>query len=1085
VLQFIFGLPLSGKTETILQKAKELSENGGKSVIIVPEQYTFETEKRVLNTLGNSFALNVQVLSFSRLYDEIFNKIGGMSSQLLGDSDKVIFMNKALKQVSVDLKLWGKYAKSLFFARTMLDTVGEFKINGITASDLENAAQKAESQNLKQKLIELKLIIETYDALISERYIDPADKLAKVYESLLDYKYFENKTVFFDGFKGFTGQQFKIIDRVFSQAENVYIALTNDLSCNREYDVFTNIRLATKKIEKYAKRHNVKINEHIFLSQSYYKSQDMFNIERILSDNKPTHESDGTVTICESNTIYDEADFVASTIRKLVRTKGYRYRDFAIIVRDSEKYAQAVEYACNKNNVECFFDKKIPLLSFPLSIAALSAIKALDFSTENILRFHKSGIGVLSIEEISKLENYAYLWNINGKTWLDDWDMDTRGFVDKEMTDEIKEEICHLNSLRKKAILPIIEFKKNFKDNATDMSRALITLFEQCNATESLKTLSLEYGDKETFSADVLRQSYDSFMDVLDSIVKCFSAQSLTTKEYYDALNLALSLKEIGIIPQMLDQVIYGQADLILLSAPKVVFVLGANQGVFPRYSNNSSVFAIKERKALINLDIQIADNEIYSAIDENYLIYCKLSSAVEKLYISYAKQTLKGEELTPSAFVTVISESLKCNKVYAPYDHLNSQNAPETLASAYSELCRRFNNEQDSATLKTAIETASNSDFIKSVESFAVSNEKSITRQNAKKLYGDNLYLSASKFDVFNHCKFAYFCKYGLKIQKMQPADFDAMQRGTIVHYVLEKIIDKYRQNIKDLSGEQLDELCDFYIDEYLDSVTGYRSVETARHRFLVSKISRTLKEVIRQIAKEFAQSDFVPTDFELKIGGKDGLPLEFLYDEGKIIINGSIDRVDRYDAYIRIVDYKTGTKTFKLPDILYGLNLQMLIYLYALVRGQNNDESNAAGILYMPSKRDLNNDGLAMNGLLKGDKDLILAMEKENKGEFVPQISFNKDGSLSKKRASFITEQEFSKIFDHIEQIMKKTGNSIANGDICVNPIDGRETNACKYCDFKAVCGIENKVPFRVPVMSNTEIFEAIDREGENNGI
>ena len=1085
MLQFIFGLPFSGKTHTVLQKVKELSENGGQSIIIVPEQYTFETEKRVLNTLGNSFALNVKVLSFSRLYDEISNLCGGMSSQVLSDSDKVIFMNKALKQVANDLKLWGKYAKSLFFARTMLDTVGEFKINGITTDELENAAQKAESENLKQKLIELKLIIETYDALIAERYIDPADRLSKVYERLLDYKYFENKTVFFDGFKGFTGQQFKIIDRVFAQSENIYISLTNDLQNNKEYGVFTNIRLAVEKIKKYANRHNVKIKENIFLNKPYYKSQDLFNVERILSDNKPVFESDNTVTICESNTIYDEADFAASTIRKLVRTKGYRFRDFAIIVRDSEKYAQAVEYACNKNNVECFFDKKIPLLTFPLSIAALSAIKSLDFSTENILRFHKSGIGVLSVEEISKLENYAYLWNISGKTWLNEWDMDTRGFVDKEMTDEIREEIRYLNSLRKKAILPILEFKKNFKDNASDMSRALVTLFEQCNAANSLKNLTMEYGDKESFSSDVLRQSYDSFMDVLDGIVKCFQMQSLNDKEFYDALNLSLSLKEIGIIPQMLDQVIFGQADLMLLSAPKVVFVLGANQGVFPQYSNNSSIFAIKERKALIDLEIQIADNEIYSAIDENYLVYCKLSSAVENLYISYAKQTLKGEELTPSAFAMVIEDALKCEKIYSPCKRLESKNAPETLDAAYSELCRRYNVSEDTATLKNAIETVGNDTFIRNVEVVTDMADKHISKQSAKNLYGNDLYLSASKFDVFNHCKFAYFCKYGLKIQKMQPADFDAMQRGTIVHYVLEKIIDKYRENIKDLSGEQLDLECDFYINEYLDSVTGYRSVETARHRFLVSKISRTLKEVVRQIAREFAQSQFIPTDFELKIGGKDGMPLEFDYDEGKIIINGSIDRVDRFGAYIRIVDYKTGTKSFKLPDILYGLNLQMLIYLYALVRGQNLDEKNAAGILYMPSKRDLNSTGLAMNGLLQGNNDLIHAMEKENNGEFVPQIAFNKDGSLSKKRTSFITDEEFSKIFDHIENIMRKSGNSIANGDIEVNPTDGRETAACKYCDFKGVCGIENKVAFKVPVMSNAQIFEEIDREGDNSGI
>jgi ATP-dependent helicase/nuclease subunit B len=447
--------------------------------------------------------------------------------------------------------------------------------------------------------------------------------------------------------------------------------------------------------------------------------------------------------------------------------------------------------------------------------------------------------------------------------------------------------------------------------------------------------------------------------------------------------------------------------------------------------------------------------------------------------HIKRNNQTLKGEALTPSSFVLTILEDLKPATFREPVSALSQENLPETYYAAFSEFCRRYQNSGNSYDLKTVLGI----DADRLVETVS-NNPKTITQESATNLFGNDIYMSATKFDTFNRCKFSFFCKYGLRLQKLQPADFDVLQRGTIVHYVLERIISTYKETIKDFSREKCDSLCDFYIDEYLNSVVGYNTIKNARHDFLISKISRSLKEVVFRIANEFAQSDFKPTHCELKIGGKDGLPLSFDYDNGKVIFNGSIDRVDEYNGYIRIVDYKTGSKSFKLPDALFGLNLQMLIYLYAVVRGQNLPDETAAGILYMPSKRDLNNEGMAMNGLLQADISLLKAMEKENRGEYVPSLSINKDGSISKTATSFIAPREFGMIFTHIENLMKKTANSIASGDIAVKPIDGREASACAYCDFKAVCNLGDEIPFKVPNLKNSEVFEIMEK-GDNDGI
>lgn len=1079
MLQFIFGLPKTGKTTHIINSVKMLADSGKKSVIIVPEQASFETEKAVFKAIGDSFSQTVEILSFSRLYDEVCRKTGGTAARNLNDSDKIIFMNKALKSVAHELKLWSRYAKSLMFAKSMLDTIGEFKINGILPNELKETAHKVSSESLKRKLCDLSLIYEAYNMFTAERFIDPADKLTRLYDKLENINYFRDKTVFFDGFKGFTGQQYKIIDRVFQSAKDVYFAFTNDTFNVREFDVFTNIRVAANKIESIANKHALKIETPLILKECYYNSS-LSLVERLVSENKVKFDCSDCVAVCNAKTVYDEGEFAARTIRKLVRTENLRYKDFAIIVRDSEKYTEAIEYACKKNSIDCFFDKKLSMLYFPLAITVLSAIKSLNFSTENILRFHKSGINLLTTDEISELENYTYIWKINGDLWLNEWEMDVRGFVTDEPDSNNTEVLLRINDLRRRAIEPILLFKDNFHGNVIQMSKAVINLLEFCNATTALLNLSKKFTN-DTYSKDALKQSYSTFMNILDSIVTCYDGANLTVKEYYETLYLSLSLEEVGLIPQTLDQVIFGQADRIRLSNPKIVFILGANQGVFPKFADNSGIFAIKERKALIDLGLEIADNEIFTSIDEKFLVYSNLCSATNKLFISYSQSNLNGQALEKSSFVSAIENSLNPKIYVEPNKELSEDTLPETETAAFSEFCRSVGNNADFSTLKSALEACEyqSTDIRKNADMDSVK----LSSDTASKLYGKNINMSATKFDTFHRCKFSHFCKYGLQLKKLQPADFDVLQRGTIVHFVLEKVITEYKEKIKDLNKNELDILCEKYISLYLDSVQGFRSVENARHRFIISKISRSLKEVLYHLSLEFSQSDFKPTHCELAIGN-DGIPLKFPFSSGEINLIGSIDRVDEYNGYIRIIDYKTGTKSFKLPDILFGLNLQMLIYLYAITRGQNLPDNSAAGIFYMPAKRPLNDEGMAMNGLMPGDIDLVTAMEKENRGEYIPKLPINKDGSISKTASSFINDTDFSKIFDFIEKLMAKTGDSIVSGEIEANPVDGRESAACAYCDFKTVCGIENKEIFRVPDFKNAEVFEIIEKE-KNDGI
>lgn len=1074
MLQFIFGKPSSGKTYTIINKIKELSKNGDESVLIVPEQFTFESERQVLKTVGDSFALNTTVLSFSRLCDEVGRNVGGISAKPLSDCEKNIFMHKALVNSADKLMLWKKYSSSANFAKTMLDTIGEFKINSIGSDELLSVSENCDSQTLKLKLHDIAVIYDEYDLCVGEKYIDPADSLSKLYNTLLTYKYFEGKTVFLDSFKGFTGGQFKIIERILTQAKNVYISFSYNPQNNVDFGIYTNIRKNIEKIKKIANSRAVEVFEPIILNETHYNSESLKLVEKVMAGEKTQNvDNDGNVSVIKCPNPFSEAQTVASIIRKLVREENYRFKDFVIIARDIERYKEAVSSSCSKNGVSLYYDNRYPLSAFPLCVFTFSAINALDFSTENILRMLKTGLSNLEFSEISKLENYTYLWNISGESWKNEWDMNPKGFTTDELSADDIADLKQLNSLREKAIKPIINLKNTLKNNAFSMAKALVQMFEECNVSEKLLMVAQKY------NGDVLSQCYDMFMSVLDSVVSCFGNDNISQTEFVKALETAVSLADVGTIPQMLDEVTFGSADRIRPSRPKIAFILGANQGIFPQITGNNGIFTLSERKNLINSDINIADNSVYSSIDEEFLVYSNVCCASDKLFITYSEKSLSGEGLEVSTFVDKIKQTLKIET--SDYNQL-----PETVSACFSQYCKNYKLDKSASnTLKSVLFNTDFAEKIKKIEDINSGEDFSISSDTAKKLYGKNISMSATRFDTFNRCKFSYFCRYGLKAQRLQPADFDVMQRGTIVHYCLEQLILENKNGFADVTDEQLDLMTERYVNSYLDSVAGFRSNQTKRSEFLVSRLLRSLKEVVRHIAKELSQSDFKPVACELKIGkGEECLDLTFPFSEGEISVFGSIDRVDKYGGYIRIIDYKTGSKNFKLPDILFGLNMQMLIYLYAVIRGSGVKDEMAAGILYQPSKRDIKGDGLAMNGLLQGDVELINAMDKSGEGEFVPKLSLNKDGSVSKRSVSFIEKEKFSQIFDLVEKLMGETGDKIISGDIAVDPVDGRESPACAYCDFHSVCGFENKTAKQVPNISNSDVFESM-KEGEDNGI
>lgn len=1078
MLRFIYGRAATGKTYTVFENIKRDVIAGKSVVLLVPEQFTFESERTLLHTLGNKASTNVSVLSFTRLYDEVSRKTGGRVADLISEYDRFILMGRALASVSDMLSVWGQYVKSTKFIETVLSTVTELKSSAITDNDLIRIIDTLPDSYLKSKLQDLTYVYGAYDAVLGNSFLDPTDNLTRLYDNLIKYPFFKNKTVYIDAFKNFTGQQYKILDRILTQADDVTVSLTTDGNIDDRTGVFSNVNDTVRRIMRLSDKNKCPIGENITLKTPHYKYEELQYIEKVFSNTLKDSFSGKTdrINICKCDSPVDEAEFAASAIRRLVREQGYRYKDFVIIARSAEKYTAFIENSCKKNGVFCFFDRRKDITYLPLTVFIDTLLKLVSsFNSENIFNLLKTGLYVLNREEISLLENYTYLWNINGNLWCQEWNMNPNGFV-ADPKNEYDEKLDKLNSLRKRVVEPILRFRKEFVGTPQDMVRALVGFLNNCDVAEKCRTLIADYGEDNAVLADDIRQCWDIVMQLLDSMVKCLPEKEITVDEFINVWKTAKTYATLSNIPQMLDEVTFGSADRIKPSRPKVAFIIGANQDEFPSLPSVSGVFADNERQRLIDSGLELTGTDFSKAVDEDFLVYSSLCCATDALFVTYSARDLKGGQKSPSVIIDNIKKAF-------PDNDFNLQTVlPETVETAVYNMCKFYNTDKVlSGNISQALKGVcdiSAQDYIDAADKSNVN----LSPEKAKMLYGSNINLSATKFDTFHRCRFSFFCKYGLKAKKIQPAEFDALQRGTIVHFVLENIIMRNGKKLADFDKKQISETVDVLIKEYLSQIGGFENIVNNRINFLIGKISLLIKDVVSHIARELSQCDFSPEFCELKIGGSEGvLPPETVLSNGaKMSIEGSIDRVDVWNGYVRIIDYKTGSKKFKLSDILVGLNLQMLIYLYSILNGKNREFNTLlpAGVLYMPSTREKENKKLTMNGILLDNECVATAMEKENAGEYIPKLKYDKNGNVSEK--SYISAETFQMIFGYIEKLIADMGEDLLDGKADAKPMD-TSLDACKYCDFYSVCCIEDMPHEKAETLDNAAVIRKI---GEATG-
>ena len=1075
MLNFILGGAGCGKSYLMMQKINQFINNGNEVIFIVPEQFSFETDKKLYNFLGSKNFNKILSVSFTSLAKEIFEKFGSRSGEYAEDIHKFILMNKAIKELEVNksLQYFNKQSRKINFIGDALKIVTEFRQCGILSEEFMRFVDSANNK-YNEKIYDLALIYYTYDNMLKENHLK--DSLTDISEAaaianLNDF--FDGRIVFIDEFESFTGDEYEMTETIISQSKDVFTALRLENIGENQYGVFDSVEKTWKSFYQTAKKYNIEIVTENLKNTVKYKNDDLAYLNKNIFRNfNGKQQYSENISIIECRDLYEEADYISSQIKELVMNQNYLFSDIAILSRQLNEYTYILEAAFRKYNIPYFMDIKKSAYHTVIMQLVINAVNILCEArpdTETILKYIKTQLNDITIKEISEIENYCFEWDIRGEQWF------------SPFTAEIEKK-SGVENTRKKVMEPIINLRNKCK--GADCKKICKSIYEFLYETKVPIRVSELCGKLNdmglTYQAKEQKRIWDILMSVLNAISEIGGA--MTMSEFHHLFTAVIKQITYSIPPQTLDGVHIAGAETARLDSPKAVFVLGVNEGYFPMASHKSGLLNEKDRMKFEMSGLRLSRNTDELISDEKLIVYKTLTYASDKLFISYPLSDNTGSSRYPASVLTQIRNMFK-NEILSSASDKDIVFYSSTPQAAYYNYIQNFSRSDSKIeSLRTVLKDypyyTAKIDYLKKVSS-----QKEFHIEDAnliKRIYTDSLNISATGIEEFNLCHFKFFCNSGLKLKVRRKRQIGSLEQGNLIHQCLECVLSscKNKEEFDKLSRNQISKIIEKCADDYFESNMGGVIKRNARLESNLKRIKENIFKIISHLQNELKQSEFRPINFEFNINEK-GIA-NLTGDNGiEIVIRGVIDRVDIYESngekYIRVIDYKTGKKIFSMSSLLYGINLQMLLYMFTITgSGGAYSDCNPAGVLYMPSgeivcgrDRDESdnmeeylNKHYKMNGVVLNDRAVLNAMEKDIQGIYIPAKLLKGDTGdgellLNKRSSSCLTSSQFKKLRQHTEKIIIDVCNELYSGNIDADPLVISGGSPCDYCDYWSVCG------------------------------
>ena len=1094
-LHILMGRACAGKSRRVLEQiAARRSERG--QVLLVPEHASHEAELDLCRACGPTASRDAEVLSFRSLATRVLGRTGGLADVTLDAGGKLLTMRRALQEVSGRLTVFARPSQRPAFLRQLVALADELYAYQVRPETLLRQVEDIPGA-AGDKLRSAALVFAAYDARLHGSGFDVRSRVQKLCDALPEDDYLAGKDVYVDGFSYFNRVEEDILTTVLHQAHSLTVTLLGDM---HDVQLFQNAIGQRYRLERMAKDNSAYCEVEHLVGTS---DTALGHLERhCFGDTEVWRGGDVPIRLYQANTAFSEVEYVSSQLRRLAR-QGVRWRDMGVAARNMEVYGPLLEAVFRRDDIPAYISRRSDILDKPVLTLLLSAVDAVTggFEYEDVFRCLKTGMTSVTEQECDLLENYAIRWEIRGQMWLRDvdWTACPDGYG-LEMTPHRQEQLSEINRVRRKVRTLFLQLSDGLKEHKTARGKAevLYTFAELAGTPEILKqrTEALQKsGDVQ--SAEEYAQLWHIFCQVLDQFVERLGDTELDGEEFARLLRLTLSQYAVATIPATLDQVKVSPLTRNDRHPVKHLFLLGANDSVLPTVSPNTGILDSEERELLQQQGIALADADFDDLSSELQNIYAALAQPTESLTVTWPAGDETGARLLPSFVVERIRQlfpTVQVEKETGGYRR-ELPAAALTLAGRCPEgaLWRYFRENGQGAVL----------DRMASARSMG---RGRLSPEAVRSLYGGTVAMSASRLDKVKTCHFGYFMEYGLRARERKTAKFEAPEIGTFLHYLLENVLRALEngEGIGRAQPERLRALVAQYTEQYIAAVIDSYGDKSARFRYLFSRLRETACTIVENAVEEMQHSDFRPVAFELGFGGRDGQLPAITVTEGDttLSVTGKVDRVDGWlkdgRLYLRVMDYKTGKKSFDLADVRYGLGIQMLLYLFALQRSGGTyfgRPIEPAGVLYLPARDVILRADRAIppeklqaslrrelrrSGMVLAEPDVLAAMEHEALESpcFLP-MGISRDGTISGSLASAV---QLGKLGRYVDELLHRVAHEIGTGSIDADPcVRGPQESACNRCAFASACWFDERrdKPRYLQKTTPEEFWALVDQE------
>jgi len=1081
-LELILGSSGAGKSTHLYRSIiNESIENPDRNyIVVVPEQYTMATQKKLVTMHPRKGILNIDVVSFDRLAYKVFEEVGEESLTVLDDTGKNLIVRRILEQNKAELNYFGSNLNNAGFVSEMKSIISEILLYNVKSEELQVAAnENKDSQALKYKLSDINIIYNAFMEYIDKNYITKEEILDRLCRRIEDSKIIRNSQIVFDGFTGFTPIQYSLITILLKMCPKISVALTIDPKekMNVIYgveDLFFMSKDCISKLHKICDAEQVQVLEPVIVSNAsksrFNNSKDLLYLENNFLRNGAKTYTDNVdnIVIYEASVARDELRYVAAEIIKLTRLNGYRYKDIALVTADMDNYGRLAANIFRQNDIPFFYDQKRHISDNPYVETVLGALSIIEnnYSYDSVFGYLRAGLTGIEREEVDFLDNYCVAVGIRGrKKWHETWIKKFRGSVNES-------DLEKLNELRARVIAPIDSLEtilKSKEATLAEMTKALYDFMVEMRLEEKI----LELNDSE-YTGDEYRQIYGKSIDLLDKMYELLGSEKVSAKEFSRIVSSGFEEIKIGLIPQTNDTVLIGDIERTRLDDIKVMFFVGLNDGNVPKRGDARSILSEMDREYLEEKGITMSPSSREKAFIQRYYLYLIMTKPSDKLYLSYAQKSSEGAPLLPSYIIKNIKKMFSEIKVYGARDI-------EMIEGLVSIPRADYAYEADVDTV--------------------------VDHSVVEGLIDGHLVGSVSAFEKYASCRYRYYLQYELGLKEREEFEFSNMNFGVVVHNVIKDVCEEIKQNKESfylISDERRKEMIKNSITAITDIYENSVLKDSNRNEFLIKRMTDLADRTLWVMGRQLKDGDFVPFAFEHKFD------MEIGSGEKKQIMKGTIDRVDLCEledkVYVRIIDYKTGGKDFNLIKTYYGLDIQLMVYMEAAIRlvkkNKPGKEVVPAGIFYQKVSdpivsvseetegliEDAIREELRLKGMVNLDGDIAVKMDNTGGKSLNIPVSFDKNGAPSSRGSKLLNTEQFKMLGSYVDRKSIDFANGILSGDVKKNPYKDGDYGSCGLCPYQAVCGFSTDLPgysFRnLKKFNDEELWNNIKEGVDENG-